>query len=104
MIDTIEHYILMPVWMTLKFIESQLLEKKNIFALFRQILLQSIWIGFRMPLQTAGLLKLMPIWFCMVDVQGREAYQGDLNFFKYWCSSAHILTNFKQTWYDDKHY
>ena len=65
MTETTEHYILIPVWMTLtSFKVTVVWEMKNFCLILSQI---SEWILMKyiVLLQPVGLLKLMP---CLIDV------------------------------------
>ena len=73
--------ILISVWMTLTFIQSQLCEKsKTPESIFLETSL-SIWMKFSVLPQSVALLKLMLNLFCTSNIQGRELCWHD--FMKY---------------------
>ena len=79
-IETTKVYILIPVLMTLTFIQCHMYEKSNIFLLILQMF-QTMWFQFSLLPQPLGLLKCMLNLFHMINFQGRLLYLHD--FIKY---------------------
>ena len=72
MIETTELYMLIPVWMTVIFIQEQSCMKSKTSVLIFSQISELIWIECSILSQPVGLLKLMLNMFCIIDIQGRE--------------------------------
>ena len=79
-------------------------EKANIPAPIISEKFKLIWMEFGIMLRLVGVMNLMLFLSPTFSIQGREPYLCDLTFKKneYWFLVTHLLTDFVQTWYDDR--
>ena len=103
MVDTIELYILVPVWMIVAFIQCHsFVRKKKLVHSFSCKFLTSIWMKFSMLPWPVGVVKFMHSYFVQSILKGENSAYGDLIKYTFGlCLDALFFHNFFQIWYDD---
>ena len=85
--EIIELYILIPMSVTLIFIQGHCFVRNSTLIFFQ--LFQLIWVKFCMLSQTIALLNFMLDLFCTISIQGREFYLYDFYVFR--CLSTSLF-------------
>ena len=81
-VDTTKMFTLIPVWMILTFIQSQLFwyAKTSVLMFLKNLESMWSWMKFSMLPQPLGFLKLILDLFPVIDIQWRALYLGSYNY------------------------